>query len=234
MLVVEGIKASYGHTEVLHGVSFTAEEGKITTLIGANGAGKTTTLNCIAGVIKPQEGRILWKGQDITTLKPSQIVRMGISLIPEGRHVFPQMTVAENLEMGAYTRKDKEGVRRDLEWVLELFPVLKNRYKQLAGTMSGGEQQMLAVGRSLMANPELMLMDEPSMGLAPIIVQEVFRVIHQIKEMRKTILLVEQNATMALNHAHHAYVIELGKIVLSGSGRELLQNPEVEKAYLGL
>ncbi|MFZ5754727.1 MAG: ABC transporter ATP-binding protein [Bacillota bacterium] len=234
MLVVEGIKASYGHTEVLHGVSFTAEEGKITTLIGANGAGKTTTLNCIAGVIKPQEGRILWKGQDITTLKPSQIVRIGISLIPEGRHVFPQMTVAENLEMGAYTRKDKEGVRRDLEWVLELFPVLKTRYKQLAGTMSGGEQQMLAVGRSLMANPELMLMDEPSMGLAPIIVQEVFKVIHQIKEMGKTILLVEQNATMALSHAHHAYVIELGKIVLSGSGRELLQNPEVEKAYLGL
>lgn len=234
MLVVEGIKASYGHTEVLHGVSFTAEEGKITTLIGANGAGKTTTLNCIAGVIKPQEGRILWKGQDITTLKPSQIVRMGISLIPEGRHVFPQMTVAENLEMGAYTRKDKEGVRRDLEWVLELFPVLKTRYKQLAGTMSGGEQQMLAVARSLMGNPELMLMDEPSMGLAPIIVQEVFKVIQQIKEMGKTILLVEQNATMALSHAHQAYVIELGKIILSGSGRELLQNPEVEKAYLGL
>ncbi|MDI6915498.1 MAG: ATP-binding cassette domain-containing protein, partial [Desulfitobacteriaceae bacterium] len=137
MLVVDGIKASYGHTEVLHQVSFTAEEGKITTLIGANGAGKTTTLNCIAGIIKPQEGRILWKGQDITKQKPSQIVRLGISLIPEGRHVFPQMTAAENLEMGAYSRKDKEGIKRDLEWVLELFPVLKIRYKQLAGTMSG-------------------------------------------------------------------------------------------------
>lgn len=234
MLVVEGIKASYGHTEVLHEVSFTAEEGEITTLIGANGAGKTTTLNCIAGIIKPQEGRILWKGQDITKQKPSQIVRMGISLIPEGRHVFPQMTVAENLEMGAYTRKDKEGIKRDLEWVLELFPVLKMRYKQLAGTMSGGEQQMLVVGRSLMDNPELMLMDEPSMGLAPIIVQEMFKAIQQIKEMGKTILLVEQNATIALSHAYHAHVIELGKIVLSGSGRELLQNPDVEKAYLGL
>ncbi|MDI6879644.1 MAG: ABC transporter ATP-binding protein [Desulfitobacteriaceae bacterium] len=234
MLVVDGIKASYGHTEVLHQVSFTAEEGKITTLIGANGAGKTTTLNCIAGIIKPQEGRILWKGQDITKQKPSQIVRLGISLIPEGRHVFPQMTAAENLEMGAYSRKDKEGIKRDLEWVLELFPVLKIRYKQLAGTMSGGEQQMLVVGRSLMANPELMLMDEPSMGLAPIIVQEMFKAIQQIKEMGKTILLVEQNATIALSHAHHAHVIELGKIVLSGSGRELLQNPDVEKAYLGL
>lgn len=234
MLVVEGIKASYGHTEVLHEVSFTAEEGEITTLIGANGAGKTTTLNCIAGIIKPQEGRILWKGQDITKQKPSQIVRLGISLIPEGRHVFPQMTVAENLEMGAYTRKDKEGIKRDLEWVLELFPVLKTRYKQLAGTMSGGEQQMLVVGRSLMANPELMLMDEPSMGLAPIIVQEMFKAIQQIKEIGKTILLVEQNANIALNHANHAHVIELGKIVLSGSGRELLQNPDVEKAYLGL
>jgi branched-chain amino acid transport system ATP-binding protein len=234
MLVVDGIMASYGHTEVLHEVSFTAEEGKITTLIGANGAGKTTTLNCIAGIIKPQEGRILWKGQDITKQKPSQIVRLGISLIPEGRHVFPQMTVAENLEMGAYTRKDKEGVKRDLEWVMELFPVLKKRYKQLGGTMSGGEQQMLVVGRSLMVNPELMLMDEPSMGLAPIVVQEMFKAIQQIKEMGKTILLVEQNANIALSHANHAHVIELGKIVLSGSGRDLLQNLDVEKAYLGL
>jgi branched-chain amino acid transport system ATP-binding protein len=234
MLVVEEIRASYGHTEVLHGVSFTAEEGRITTLIGANGAGKTTTLNCIAGVVKPQAGRIFWKGQEITKLKPSQIVRMGISLIPEGRHVFPQLTVAENLEMGAYTRKDRKGIKRDLEWVLELFPVLRTRYKQSAGTMSGGEQQMLAVGRSLMASPEMMLMDEPSMGLAPIVVQEVFNVIRQIKEMGKTILLVEQNATISLSHADYAHVIELGGIVLSGGGKELLQNPEVEKAYLGL
>lgn len=234
MLIIEGVRAGYGQTEVLQGVSFTAEEGKITTLIGANGAGKTTTLNCIAGVIRPSAGKIIWKGRDITKLKPSEIVRAGISLIPEGRHVFPQMSVEENLEMGAYTRRDKNGLKRDLAWVLELFPILKARYKQLAGTMSGGEQQMLAVGRSLMADPELMLMDEPSMGLAPIIVEEVFKVIHLIKDMGKTILLVEQNAAMALNNADHAYVIELGQIVLSGTGKDLLQNPEVEKAYLGL
>lgn len=234
MLIIKGVRAGYGQTEVLQGVSFTAEEGKITTLIGANGAGKTTTLNCIAGVIRPSAGKIIWKGRDITKLKPSEIVRAGISLIPEGRHVFPQMSVEENLEMGAYTRRDKNGLKRDLAWVLELFPILRARYKQLAGTMSGGEQQMLAVGRSLMADPELMLMDEPSMGLAPIIVEEVFKVIHLIKDMGKTILLVEQNAAMALNNADHAYVIELGQIVLSGTGKDLLQNPEVEKAYLGL
>jgi branched-chain amino acid transport system ATP-binding protein len=234
MLIIEGVRAGYGQTEVLRDVSFTVEEGKITTLIGANGAGKTTTLNCIAGVIRPFAGRIQWKGRDLMKLKSSEIVSAGISLIPEGRHVFPQMSVEENLEMGAYTRRDKNGVKRDLNWVLELFPILKTRYKQLAGTMSGGEQQMLAVGRSLMADPELMLMDEPSMGLAPIIVEEVFKVIHLIKDLGKTILLVEQNAAMALNNADHAYVIELGQIVLSGTGKELLQNPEVEKAYLGL
>lgn len=234
MLTIEGITAGYGQTKVLHDVSFIAQTGKITTLIGANGAGKTTTLNCIAGVVKPSAGRILWKGQDLTKLKTSEIVRSGVSLIPEGRHVFPQMSVEENLELGAYTRRDKNGIKKSLDWVLELFPVLKARYKQLAGTMSGGEQQMLAVGRSLMGDPELILMDEPSMGLAPIIVEEVFRVIHLIQDMGKTILLVEQNASMALSNAHHAYVIELGQIVLSGTGKELLQNPEVEKAYLGL
>lgn len=234
MLIIEGVSAGYGQTKVLHDVSFRAETGKITTLIGTNGAGKTTTLNCIAGVIKPSGGRILWKGQDLTKLKTSEIVRAGVSLIPEGRHVFPQMSVEENLELGAYTRRDKLGVKKNLDWVLELFPVLKARYKQMAGTMSGGEQQMLAVGRSLMADPELILMDEPSMGLAPIIVEEVFKVIHVIKDMGKTILLVEQNASMALSNADHAYVIELGQIVLSGTGKELLHNPEVEKAYLGL
>lgn len=234
MLEVTGIKASYGNTEVLHGLSFTAEEGKITTLIGANGAGKTTTLNCIMGVVKTTAGMIKWKGKDITQLRPKAIVRTGLSLIPEGRHVFPQMTVLENLEMGAYTRRDKDGIKKDLDWVFELFPVLKERIKQEAGTLSGGEQQMLALGRSLMANPELILMDEPSMGLAPIIVEDVFRVIEQISEMGKTILLVEQNASLALRIAQQAYVIELGNIVLSGNGQELLSNPEVEKAYLGL
>lgn len=234
MLEVREIKASYGQTEVLHGISFTAEEGKITTLIGANGAGKTTTLNTIMGVVNPQAGHIFWKGQEITRLRSSQIVKTGLSLIPEGRHVFPQMTILENLEMGAYTRKDKAGIKKDMEWVFELFPVLKDRVKQEAGTLSGGEQQMLALARSLMGNPELILMDEPSMGLAPIIVEDVFRVIGQIRDMGKTILLVEQNANLALNAAHQAYVIELGTIVLSGTGQSLLKNPEVEKAYLGL
>lgn len=234
MLEVKGIRAAYGSTEVLHGVSFTAEEGKITTLIGGNGAGKTTTLNCISGILKPSAGQIFWKGQEITPLRPGAIVRQGISLVPEGRHIFPQMTVEENLEMGAYTRTDKAGIKKDLAWVLDLFPVLKERIRQEAGTLSGGEQQMLALGRSLMAKPELMLMDEPSMGLAPIVVEGVFEVIRQIREMGKTILLVEQNASLALGAADQAYVIELGRVVLSGSGESLLKNPEVEKAYLGL
>ncbi|SCL81231.1 ABC transporter ATP-binding protein [Sporanaerobacter sp. PP17-6a] len=235
MLEIKEISAGYGATEVLHGISLTVEEGKITTLIGGNGAGKTTTLNCIMGVVKTLGGSITWKDRDISKLKTSGIVGMGISLIPEGRHIFPQMTVMENLEMGAYNRIDKkEIIREDLAWVLDLFPVLKSRYKQLAGTMSGGEQQMLAIGRSLMGNPELILMDEPSMGLAPIIVDEVFDIIHKIQNMGKTILLVEQNATLALSSAHYGYVIELGKMVLKGTGQELLNNPEVEKAYLGL
>jgi branched-chain amino acid transport system ATP-binding protein len=235
MLEIKEISAGYGATEVLHGISLTVEEGKITTLIGGNGAGKTTTLNCIMGVVKTLGGSITWKNRDISKLKTSGIVGMGISLIPEGRHIFPQMTVMENLEMGAYNRIDKkEIIREDLAWVLDLFPVLKSRYKQFAGTMSGGEQQMLAIGRSLMGNPELILMDEPSMGLAPIIVDEVFDIIHKIQNMGKTILLVEQNATLALSSAHYGYVIELGKMVLKGTGQELLNNPEVEKAYLGL
>jgi branched-chain amino acid transport system ATP-binding protein len=234
MLEVQAISASYGATAVLHELSFAAEVGQITTLIGANGAGKTTTLNCIAGVLKPASGRIFWEGREISQLRPSEVVRLGISLIPEGRHVFPQMTVAENLEMGAYPRADRAGVRRDFELVMQLFPKLEPRLAQPAGTLSGGEQQMLVVGRALMASPRLILMDEPSMGLAPVVVEEVFRVIEQIRQESKTILLVEQNATLALNIAHQAYVIELGRVVLSGSGQELLHNPAVEKAYLGL
>jgi len=234
MLEVQAVKASYGATEVLHELSFTAMPGQITSLIGANGAGKTTTLNSIIGVVRPTAGKILWQGRDITGLRTPEIIRLGISLIPEGRHVFPQMTVAENLEMGAYIRKDKPGIRRDFEWVFQLFPKLKARLGQLAGTLSGGEQQMLAVGRALMADPDLILMDEPSMGLAPVIVDEVFRVIREISALGKTILLVEQNAALALNIAHQAFVIELGRVVLAGSGRSLLHNPEVEKAYLGL
>ena len=234
MLEVQGISASYGATAVLHELSFTAEVGQITTLIGANGAGKTTTLNCIAGVVRPTVGRILWEGREISQLRPAEVVRLGVSLIPEGRHVFPQMTVAENLRMGAYTRNDRAGIRRDLDWVMQLFPKLESRLAQLAGTLSGGEQQMLAVGRALMAAPKLILMDEPSMGLAPVVVEEVLRVIEQIRAESKTILLVEQNAALALNIAHYAYVIELGRVVLSGSGQQLLHNPAVETAYLGL
>jgi branched-chain amino acid transport system ATP-binding protein len=234
VLEMSGVSAGYNGTEVLHGVSFRAEAGKITTLIGANGAGKTTTLNCVTGINRLSAGTIRWNGQDLHPLRPPDIVRRGISLVPEGRHVFPQMTVAENLEMGAYARHDTAGIRRDTDWVLSLFPVLKERLRQQAGTLSGGEQQMLALGRSLMANPELMLMDEPSMGLAPIIVEAVFAVIRLIQEAGKTILLVEQNASLALQIAHQAYVIELGHIVLSGTGRDLMQNPDVERAYLGL
>ena len=234
MLELQAISAGYGSTAVLHDLSFTAEVGQITTLIGANGAGKTTTLNCIAGVVKPTSGKILWEGREISHLRPSEIVRLGISLIPEGRHVFPQMTVAENLEMGAYTRTDQAGIRRDMDLVMQMFPKLKSRLAQLAGTLSGGEQQMLVVGRALMASPKLILMDEPSMGLAPVVVEEVFRAIEQIKAESKTILLVEQNATLALNIAHQGYVIELGQVVLSGSGQQLLHEPAVEKAYLGL
>jgi branched-chain amino acid transport system ATP-binding protein len=234
MIELKGIKASYGATEVLHDITFSAQTGKITTLIGANGAGKTTTLNCIAGILKPTTGQILLKGEDISQLSPAAIVRKGVSLIPEGRHVFSDMTTSENLKLGAYTRKDKAGIKRDYDWVLSLFPKLKDRLDQVAGTLSGGEQQMLAVGRALMANPELILMDEPSMGLAPIMVDKVFHVVKEIISRGKTILLVEQNAALALKNAYHAHVIELGCIVLSGTGESLLKAPEVEKAYLGL
>jgi branched-chain amino acid transport system ATP-binding protein len=234
VLELRGVRAGYGPTEVLHGVSLKAEPGKISTLIGGNGAGKTTTLNCIAGVVRATAGSILWQGQELNRLKTTEIVRAGISLIPEGRHVFPDMTVAENLEMGAYTRRDKAAIKRDRDRVMHLFPKMKNRIGQLAGTLSGGEQQMLAVGRALMGNPKLILMDEPSMGLAPIVVEEVFDVIRQISKMGKTILLIEQNASLALSIAHQSYVLELGEVVLSGTGEELLHNPEVERAYLGL
>ncbi len=235
MLEINKINASYGQTKVLHDISLIAREGEITTLIGGNGAGKTTTLNAIVGVVKTSSGDITWKDKKISDMKTSEIVRGGISLIPEGRHIFPDMTVLENLELGSYTRKnDKDNIKTDLEWILDIFPILNKRLTQLAGTMSGGEQQMLAIGRSLMGNPDLILMDEPSMGLAPIVVDEVFNIIQEIQNMGKTILLIEQNASIALNIADYGYVIELGEIVLEGKGKDLLNNPEVEKAYLGL
>lgn len=233
MLEINDLSARYGATEVLRSVSLRAEAGKITTLIGANGAGKTTTLNCIMNIVRPSGGTVRWKSRELGALKPPDIVRAGVSLIPEGRHVFPAMTVLENLEMGAYTRKGGR-VSGYLDRVFDLFPVLKERARQQAGTLSGGEQQMLAIGRSLMSDPELILMDEPSMGLAPIITEQVFETIRQISERGTTILLVEQNAALALALADRGYVLELGSVVLSGSGDELLKNPEVEKAYLGL
>ena len=233
LLEIENIDVYYGAIHALKGLSLEVEEGSIVTLIGANGAGKTTTLKSISGVLRPKNGSIRFQGQDITKIAPEKIVGMGICHVPEGRRVFASMTVLENLEMGAYLRHDKDGIQADLDMVFERFPRLKERRKQLAGTLSGGEQQMLAIGRALMSRPQLLLMDEPSMGLAPILVQEIFDIIQDINSKGTTILLVEQNANMALSIADKAYVIETGQIVLSGDAKELSQSEEVKKAYLG-
>lgn len=233
MLEVKDIEVYYGAIHALKSVSLTVEQGSIVTLIGANGAGKTTTLKTISGLLRPRSGQVHFKGVDITRTAPEKIVGMGISQVPEGRRVFPAMSVLENLEMGSYLRKDKEGMARDLENVFVRFPRLKERIKQMAGTLSGGEQQMLAIGRALMARPQLLLMDEPSMGLAPLLVKEIFAIIKDINEKGTTILLVEQNANMALSIADKAYVVETGKVVLQGSPQELLSSNEVKKAYLG-
>ncbi len=233
LLEIENIDVYYGAIHALKGLSLEVEEGSIVTLIGANGAGKTTTLKSISGVLRPKNGSIRFQGQDITKIAPEKIVGMGICHVPEGRRVFASMTVLENLEMGAYLRHDKDGIQADLDMVFERFPRLMERRKQLAGTLSGGEQQMLAIGRALMSRPQLLLMDEPSMGLAPILVQEIFDIIQDINSKGTTILLVEQNANMALSIADKAYVIETGQIVLSGDAKELSQSEEVKKAYLG-
>ncbi len=233
MLEVKDIEVYYGAIHALKTLSLTVEQGSIVTLIGANGAGKTTTLKTISGLLRPRSGSVHFKGKDITRTSPEKIVGMGISQVPEGRRVFPAMTVLENLEMGSYLRRDKDGIARDLENVFVRFPRLKERMKQVAGTLSGGEQQMLAIGRALMARPELLLMDEPSMGLAPLLVKEIFAIIKDINEKGTTILLVEQNAHMALSIADKAYVVETGKIVLQGSAKELLNSDQVKKAYLG-
>lgn len=233
MLEVKDIDVYYGAIHALKKLSITVEQGSIVTLIGANGAGKTTTLKTISGLLRPRTGSITFKGQELTKVPPEKIVGLGISQVPEGRRVFASMSVLENLEMGAYLRTDKKGVASDMENVFTRFPRLKERYKQLAGTLSGGEQQMLAIGRALMARPELLLMDEPSMGLAPLLVKEIFEIIQDINQRGTTILLVEQNANMALSIAHQAYVIETGEIVLSGSAQELMNSEEVKKAYLG-
>ncbi|NLN86417.1 MAG: ABC transporter ATP-binding protein [Syntrophomonadaceae bacterium] len=232
MLQIKDIDVYYGSIHALKKLYLEVEQGSIVTLIGANGAGKTTTLNTISGILRPRNGTIMYKGTDITKVAPEKIVGLGISQVAEGRRVFSTMTVVENLEMGGYLRRDKKAIQTDMEMVYSRFPRLQERRKQLAGTLSGGEQQMLAIGRALMAQPELMLMDEPSMGLAPLLVKEIFSIIKDINERGTTILLVEQNANMALSIAHKAFVIETGEIVLQGTAEQLLKSEDVKKAYL--
>ena len=234
LLEANDIHTYYGSIHALKGITLSVEKGEIVTLIGGNGAGKTTTLNTICGVYHPRTGSILLEGEPIHQLPAHAIVGRGVAQSPEGRRVFGRLSVAENLEMGAFSRKDKDGIKRDLEWVYTLFPRLKERQKQLAGTLSGGEQQMLAMGRALMAHPRVLLLDEPSMGLAPILVDLIFDTIIEINSQGTTVLLVEQNALKALSVANRAYVLETGNIVLSGTGKELLNDPEVMKAYLAI
>ncbi len=234
LLEVENLHTYYGNIHALKGVSLSVEEGEIVTLIGANGAGKTTTLRTISGLIKPREGKVTFDGEDLAPYLAHQIVYKGIAMVPEGRGVFAQLTVAENLDLGAYHRKDKSGIAKDLERVFTLFPRLKERRNQLAGTLSGGEQQMLATARALMAHPRLMLMDEPSMGLAPILVESIFDTLMEINREGTTILLVEQNAHMALQIAHRGYCLQTGEIVLNDCAEALRKNVMVQKAYLGL
>lgn len=235
LLEIKDLKVSYGHIEAIRGISFGVEEGSITTLIGANGAGKTTTLKTISGLLKVHSGSISFEGKDITRVPAHDRVTLGLSQSPEGRGCFPGMTVRENLEMGTYARKDRRtsAVRDDLDRVLELFPRLNERLQQSAGTLSGGEQQMVAIGRALMARPRLLLLDEPSMGLAPMIIAQIFQIISEIKDQGTTVLLVEQNASRALKIADNAHVLETGEIVKSGSGADLADDPAVRAAYLG-
>ncbi|USK73571.1 ABC transporter ATP-binding protein [Peribacillus frigoritolerans] len=233
MLKIEDINVYYGNIQALKGVSMEINEGEIVTLIGANGAGKSTLLKTISGLLKPKQGKVLFEGESIGGKAAQAIVKLGISHVPEGRRVFANMTVAENLELGAYLRKDKGGIHKDMEKVYELFPRLLERINQQAGTLSGGEQQMLAMGRALMAKPRLLLLDEPSMGLAPLLVKQIFNIIQEISESGTTILLVEQNANLALSIADRAYVVETGRIVLSGNAEELTSSEEIKMAYLG-
>lgn len=231
LLRIEDLKVNYGGIEAVKGISFSVEEGQIVTLIGSNGAGKSTTLRTISGLVKPKSGKITFAGEDITGMDPTNVVHRGITMSPEGRRIFPDMTVKENLIMGAYLRKDD--LSDDFEYVYSLFPRLKEREWQAGGTLSGGEQQMLAVARALMAKPKLMMMDEPSLGLAPLVVKGIFDIIRQINAQGVTILLVEQNANMALQVAHSAYVLETGSITMTGTGAELLADERIKEAYLG-
>ena len=231
MFEIKGLSVNYGGIEAVRDISFSVEEGSIVTLIGANGAGKSTTLRTIAGLVKPRSGKITFMGEDITGKDPAFIVGKGITLVPEGRRIFPDLTVYENLRIGAHLRKDR--IDDDIEWVFSLFPRLRERSWQYGGTLSGGEQQMLAVGRALMSRPKLMMMDEPSLGLAPLVVRDIFSIIRTIRDKGVTILLVEQNANMALQTADMAYVMETGSITLSGKGSDLIADDSVRKAYLG-
>ena len=233
MLKIENLHVAYGGIQALRGISMEVPDGKIVTLIGANGAGKSTTLRTITGLVKAASGSIQWNGGELLGKSIDKIIGEGIAMSPEGRRVFPDLTVLENLKLGAYLRRDKAEIAKDLQWVYELFPRLKERDWQLAGTLSGGEQQMLAVGRALMSRPQLLLMDEPSLGLAPLVVQDIFSIIREINRQGVTILLIEQNANMALKTADLAYVLETGSITMSGTGAELLASPAIKKAYLG-
>jgi branched-chain amino acid transport system ATP-binding protein len=234
MLEIKNLSVSYGAINALHGISLQIKSGDIVTLIGANGAGKTTTLKTISGLLRAGSGEILYEGRNITALKPHQIVKLGISHVPEGRMVFANLTVCENLMMGAYLQKDKGAIRAELDFVFAMFPRLKERECQIAGTLSGGEQQMLAIGRALMSKPKFLMMDEPSLGIAPLLVKTIFEKIVEInRERRITILLVEQNANLALEISHYGYVLETGQIILQDSSAALRQNPQVKSAYLG-
>jgi branched-chain amino acid transport system ATP-binding protein len=235
MLELKSIQTYYGNIQALKGISLEINEGDIITLIGANGAGKSTTLMSISGIIPPRSGEVLFNGEPIHGKSPDEIVAMGICQVPEGRHIFPQLSVQENLDMGSFLRTDKEGIKQDLDYVFSLFPILAERRNQHGGTLSGGEQQMLAMSRALMARPKLLLLDEPSMGLAPLIIQQIFEIVKKInEEQNTTIFLVEQNANQALQIADRGYVIENGKVTLTDSADNLLSNPDVQKAYLGI
>ena len=233
LLKVTDLVVSYGGIEALKGISFEVEQGQIVTLIGANGAGKSTTLRTISGLVPPRDGRIYFEGRDITDYNTQKIVETGIAMVPEGRRVFANLTVLENLRIGAYLRKDKEVIEEDINYVYDLFPRLKERSWQLAGTLSGGEQQMLAVGRAVMTRPKLIMMDEPSLGLAPLVVKDIFKIIETLKGTGMTVLLIEQNANAALHTCDYAYVMETGRITTSGTGEELLASEAIQEAYLG-
>lgn len=233
MLKIDDINVYYGAIHAIKGISLEVNEGEIVTLIGANGAGKSTTLRTISGLLKPKTGKIEFEGKSIAGLPANEVVKVGISQVPEGRRIFANMTVSENLDLGAFTRKDKAGIAQDLKMVYERFPRLEERKNQNAGTLSGGEQQMLAMGRALMSRPRLLLLDEPSMGLAPLLIKEIFSIIQDINKAGTTILLVEQNANMALSIANRAYVLETGRITISGDAKELASSEDIRKAYLG-